>query len=89
MASYQEQRCRLDPGDLLVLYSDGVTEASNAEQEEFGDERFAKMVAELRGEPAQAAIAKVNQAITDFVAGASQSDDITLVVARRTPGRFP
>ena len=49
MAAYQESQASLDPGDVLVLFSDGVTEASDPNGQEFGEGRLADLVASLRG----------------------------------------
>jgi serine phosphatase RsbU (regulator of sigma subunit)/pSer/pThr/pTyr-binding forkhead associated (FHA) protein len=83
VAPYSEQRARLGPGDLLVLYSDGVTEANNPDFDEFGEERFVKVLSENRARPACDIVAAVTAALKEFTAGAPQADDITLVVARR------
>jgi sigma-B regulation protein RsbU (phosphoserine phosphatase) len=83
MAPYGEQRAHLDPGDMLVLYSDGVTEANNAALEEFGEERFIEVLRRSRGEPAAAVVGAVIQALGEFAQGAPQADDITIVVAKR------
>jgi len=83
IAPYSEQRERLGPGDLLVLYSDGVTEATNANFDEFGEERFIEVLKQHRHEPAAAIVAAVTNALGEFAAGAPQADDITLVVAKR------
>jgi sigma-B regulation protein RsbU (phosphoserine phosphatase) len=83
-APYSEQRERLDPGDLLVLYSDGVTEANNPDFDEFGEERFVRVLTENRARPASQIVEAVTTALKEFTAGAPQTDDITLVVARRT-----
>jgi sigma-B regulation protein RsbU (phosphoserine phosphatase) len=84
MANYAEYRAKLEPGDLLAIYSDGVTEATNAKDEEFGDERFAEALKANRQASAAEIVAAVNQALTEFAAGSPQADDITLMVARRT-----
>jgi sigma-B regulation protein RsbU (phosphoserine phosphatase) len=80
---YAEYRTHLDEGDTLVIYSDGVTEAANPEGEEFDTERLGAAVQRSRTEPAGAIVEAVNRAVADFTAGAPQSDDITLIVARR------
>jgi sigma-B regulation protein RsbU (phosphoserine phosphatase) len=80
---YREFRAGLEPGDSLVVYSDGVTEAVNPEGEEFEIERLATTVLNHRTESAQAIVDEVNSAVTEYTAGAPQSDDITLIVARR------
>ncbi|HSM78299.1 MAG TPA: SpoIIE family protein phosphatase [Bryobacteraceae bacterium] len=84
-ATYEQSTRRVEPGDTLVLYSDGVTEARqpNAD-EEFGEERLASIVAELRGQPAASIVAGVIQRLTAWMDGVPAADDVTLVVARRT-----
>jgi serine phosphatase RsbU (regulator of sigma subunit) len=83
VAPYRQERAHLGRGDMLVLYSDGVTEANNAEYDEFGEERFIEVLKLYRNEPATAIVDAVTKALTDFAAGAPQADDITLVVAKR------
>jgi sigma-B regulation protein RsbU (phosphoserine phosphatase) len=83
MAPYAEQRINLSRGDLLVLYSDGVTEANNADYDEFGEERFIEVLRRNRLQPAEAIAEAVTNALTAFAAGAPPADDITLVVAKR------
>jgi serine phosphatase RsbU (regulator of sigma subunit) len=84
IAEYEQDTCKLDPGDVVVLFSDGVTEATRPDSdEEFGEERLAKAVAELRGQSAQAIIEAINQRVYEFTNGAPPADDITLVVAKR------
>jgi serine phosphatase RsbU (regulator of sigma subunit) len=83
MAPYAEQRINLAPGDLLVLYSDGVTEANNANYDEFGEERFIEVLGRNRLQPAEAIAEAVTNALNAFAAGAPPADDITLVVAKR------
>jgi len=85
IANYSEYRGKLEPGDLLAIYSDGVTEATNGKEEEFGDERFAELLKAKRSASAADVVKAVNQALTDFAAGSPPADDITLVVARRLP----
>ena len=82
-APYGEQRTRLDHGDMLVLYSDGVTEANNAANDEYGEERFIDVLKEHRNRPAAEIVDAVIKAVAEFAAGAPQADDITLVVAKR------
>jgi serine phosphatase RsbU (regulator of sigma subunit) len=81
---YQEQRAKLEPGDLLVIYSDGVTEAANAESEEFGVERLVRTVWAYRDRSAGEIVEAVNRALAEYTGAAPQSDDITMIVARRT-----
>ena len=83
IATYSEMKAQLDHGDMLVLYSDGVTEACNVEFDEFGEDRFMAVLAEHRHEPANVILQAVMKALNEFAAGAPQADDITLVVAKR------
>lgn len=83
IAPYSEERAALAKGDLLVIYSDGVTEATNPAEEEFGEQELIEVVRKHRGEPAEAIVKAVMEAVTQFSAGAPQADDITLIVARR------
>lgn len=80
---YQEHRIRLEVGDTLVIYSDGVTEAANMAQDEFEVERLAQCVVENRERSAAKIVEAVNKAVAEYTSVAPQSDDITLVVARR------
>jgi sigma-B regulation protein RsbU (phosphoserine phosphatase) len=82
-APYSEQCMRLDAGDMLVLYSDGVTEATNPNYEEFGEEGFSEVLRANRNASAAKIVEAVMKALTDFAAGAPQADDITLVVAKK------
>jgi phosphoserine phosphatase RsbU/P len=71
------------PGDILVLFSDGVTEAPNPADEDFGDDRVADLVASMRHRPAVEIVEAIEKAVSDFTRGAPAADDITVVVARR------
>ena len=83
MAQYQESEITLDPGDILVLFSDGVTEAADPEDREFGEDRLAKMVASLRDRPAAEIVQEIHRGVHAFTQGAPAADDITVVIARR------
>ena len=83
LAPYSEQCEHLDRGDMLVLYSDGVTEANNPDYDEYGEERLIEVLKQHRTEPAAAIVDAVTRSLAEFTAGAPQADDITLAVARR------
>jgi serine phosphatase RsbU (regulator of sigma subunit) len=72
---------RLCPGDLLVIYSDGVSEAPNAQGEEYGQARLANRMQENREAPVSELLAAIQASVQEF-SGATQADDITLIVAR-------
>lgn len=78
-----EQRCTLSHGDVLVLYTDGVTEAINDHQEQFGVARLQDVVRCHRHLPAQGIAAQVMQAVTEFAGAEPAFDDATLVIAKR------
>ncbi|MDO9326293.1 MAG: SpoIIE family protein phosphatase [Methanoregula sp.] len=72
----------LAPGDLIVMYTDGVTEAFNIQNKEFGEERLADYVQNHRDDPVQKILDGLIEEIRMFSGSAPQSDDITLVVMR-------
>jgi serine phosphatase RsbU (regulator of sigma subunit) len=82
---YEASEVHIGPGDIVVLYSDGVPDAQNGREEEFGDARLREVVCAAAAEPAAAIVARVFAAIDDFVGSAPQFDDITLMVLKRLP----
>jgi sigma-B regulation protein RsbU (phosphoserine phosphatase) len=82
-AAYEEGRVDLAPGDLLMLYSDGVTEASDLHEEEFGMERVIDALKSRRECSAAELADHMVKAIDAFVGAAPQHDDITLMVMKR------
>jgi len=84
-AEFQEASCRFEPGDVLVVYSDGVTEAMNAWGDEFGEAGLKAVVQETRGRTAEAILDAIVQAVLDFSSDSLQLDDITLIVLKRNP----
>jgi predicted ester cyclase len=79
-ATFEEEVVQLDPGDVLVVFSDGVTEALNARDEEFGDERLLACVRANRGLTPSALLERLLEVLRDFTQGAAQNDDRTLLV---------
>jgi serine phosphatase RsbU (regulator of sigma subunit) len=73
------------PGDLLVVYTDGVTEAMDARHELFGMERLRAAVAATAGATAQQVVDSIVQAVRSFTGEIPYSDDMTVLVARRKP----
>jgi len=82
-AVFEQRTLRLAPGDFVVLYTDGVTDAVNANAEEFGMRRLQQVVFDHRRDSAEAIVAAVNQALAGFIGPAAPFDDVTLVVAKR------
>jgi sigma-B regulation protein RsbU (phosphoserine phosphatase) len=81
--AWEEVSFTMSDGDVLVLYSDGVSEAQTVTYDEFEPERLASIVERERDQPAAAIIASIVAAIDEFVQGAPQFDDITLMVIKR------
>lgn len=82
--TYEQRTCRMEPGDMIVIFSDGVTEAVNPRGDEFGEQRLIDVLLRNRNQPADEVSKAINRALHEFVAGARATDDVTLVVARRT-----
>jgi sigma-B regulation protein RsbU (phosphoserine phosphatase) len=80
---YDETEVVIAPGDCLVLCSDGVIDAQNLAEEEFGETRLAQAIADVRDRPAAEIVSHVIAAVDAFAASAPQFDDITLLVVRR------
>jgi serine phosphatase RsbU (regulator of sigma subunit) len=74
----------LRTGDLLAVYTDGITESFNAAEEDFGEQRLVDALRRYRGLPAKEIIASVVEEVLKFSAG-EQRDDITLTVAKSRP----
>jgi sigma-B regulation protein RsbU (phosphoserine phosphatase) len=81
---YEQRTAHLYCGDFVVLYTDGMIEATNQEGEEFGLARFQDIILEKRHRPATEIVAALKQALREFVGpSAARFDDITIVVIRR------
>jgi len=72
----------LSPGDVLVLYTDGVTEAMNAAREEFGENRLAELMRRKANLPAKDLLKELRLALREFTGEQSFKDDLTLVVGK-------
>ncbi|HVF56668.1 MAG TPA: SpoIIE family protein phosphatase [Pyrinomonadaceae bacterium] len=82
-AAFREGRTHLQPGDALVVYSDGVTETQNPEGEEFGPNRLQDVVWKNLDASAAGIRDKIEAALTKFAQGTPAVDDITLVIVKR------
>jgi phosphoserine phosphatase RsbU/P len=85
LAQYTSEQILLHDGDVLVAYTDGVVEASNPQEEEFGLERLRDIVRSSLSLSAAEICARITERLQDFVAGSPQRDDITLVVMKVKP----
>lgn len=79
---YRQQELQLEPGDVIFLYTDGVTEATNADKELYGEDRLLAAVNSRTFESAQEMCAFVKQDVDAFVGEADQFDDITMLALR-------
>src|SRR5687767_14909383 len=82
-AEYREGRTQLQPGDVLVIYSDGVTEAVSPSGEEFGPTRLYEVVSRNVDASAAGIRDRIESSLTKFAQGTSAADDITLVIVKR------
>lgn len=87
-ARYEPAARDLCPGDMLILYTDGITEAENGAQEQFGEVRLLEVVDGQGDTCAAAMVERVCAAVQEFVAGAEPSDDLTILAVRYL-GRSP
>ena len=77
---YESHHLVLQPGEMIFLYTDGVTEAMNKEQDFYTEERLQKVLDSMRGEASvKEILTEVRRDITAFANGAEQSDDITML----------
>jgi sigma-B regulation protein RsbU (phosphoserine phosphatase) len=80
--SFDAAEVYLQPGDTLILFTDGVVEAFNSANEEFSDPRWVKLVRTLPAMPAKMTLEFLMKQVDDFVGATRQSDDITCLVLR-------
>lgn len=82
-APYKVGKDGLERGDLLCIFSDGITECEAPSREEFGPERLAELLKEASGRPLPEIVRTIDKAVVDFAAGGPQGDDQTVVLVRR------
>jgi sigma-B regulation protein RsbU (phosphoserine phosphatase) len=85
---YQQGSFALKPGDLAVLFTDGVSESMNSRNEEWSEDRLIEFAKTCHGVPAFEAMTRILAAAEAFAAGAPQHDDMTLVVLRVVTSHF-
>ncbi|MGA2371233.1 MAG: SpoIIE family protein phosphatase [Candidatus Korobacteraceae bacterium] len=84
-ASYQQESLAITPGDVLIAFTDGISEAMNAAEDEWGEDRLIQTVKSCMGLPPAEIITCIMRAADTFVAGAKQNDDMTLIVLCAQP----
>jgi phosphoserine phosphatase RsbU/P len=82
-ASYQSNTLELYKGDILVVYSDGLTEAENRQEEVFGEEELRRIIRRAAPQGSHALEQRLLKAIEEFTEGMPQMDDITFVVVEK------
>jgi sigma-B regulation protein RsbU (phosphoserine phosphatase) len=83
-ACFQSRQFHLDGGDLLIVYSDGLTDAENPQEEMFGEERLLEIIQREAPAGSRAVEQTILKGIADFTQGMPQTDDITLVVVEKS-----
>jgi sigma-B regulation protein RsbU (phosphoserine phosphatase) len=83
-AEFGEKTLSLHEGDLLVMYTDGVTEAVNKQNDEFGSEGLAAIIKRLHQSPPKEVVRGIREGLEDFSGGQPLADDTTVVVCRIT-----
>lgn len=81
-ASYASATVPVEAGDVLVVFSDGVTEAVNAAGDEWGDARLAQCLDAVRTEPVSEILTAVERAVRRFCGSEPTRDDVTVMVVR-------
>jgi sigma-B regulation protein RsbU (phosphoserine phosphatase) len=81
--AFEERSCIVEPGDAVIFFTDGITEARNPGGEFFDDERLEAVIGSRRWSSAEELVAAIVAAVDEFSAGAPQADDFTVVVVRR------
>ncbi len=82
-AKYEEQKIALEPGDILVAYTDGMVEPENVYGEMFGEERLRELVLRHAGEDSNEIIARAMEAVVQWTGSGELQDDMTMLIARR------
>jgi serine phosphatase RsbU (regulator of sigma subunit) len=83
---YEVGETVLLPGERLVLFTDGVTEAADESDEQWGEERLIELLRSVPREPCAGVVARIVVEVRRFEGARGASDDVTLIVARRAPG---
>ena len=81
-AQFSNTVVALDPGDILTLFTDGVTEQENEAGDEFSISRLEEVVSGKQTEPAAALVADITEAVSTFAGAKPQADDLTVVVVK-------
>jgi sigma-B regulation protein RsbU (phosphoserine phosphatase) len=81
-AEFAEKTIELQKDDLLVLYTDGITETVNLENQEFGRERLIKLIQQVNNAPVKQVVQEIRQGLEEFSKGKPLADDTTIVICK-------
>ena len=84
MSVYQEKTILLEPDDVIIIYTDGITEAFNTKGDMFEEARLIEAVQEVCAQGTHQIIENVKRHINEFIGSAKQSDDMAMIVAKVT-----
>ncbi len=82
VVTYEHEVISLQPGDIVVMFTDGISEAMNSQNEEFGEEELEKILRTHAPEPAKSILDRVIQSVQEYADPTNQSDDITALVLK-------
>ncbi|HVT05040.1 MAG TPA: SpoIIE family protein phosphatase [Thermoanaerobaculia bacterium] len=83
-STYHDQKVKLEPGDSLILFTDGIVEAENSDQVELGISPVLEIIAPLHRSPPMALLERIEQRVREHAGGAPAGDDITLLALTRS-----
>lgn len=81
--SYEQQQVAMERGDLLAVFTDGITEAENASGEQFGEGRLEELLVRHAGEPLDEIVRIVTESVRGWAHDPENQDDTTVLLARR------
>jgi sigma-B regulation protein RsbU (phosphoserine phosphatase) len=82
-ARFTQGECLLQDGDAIVIYSDGVTEARNNQEEMYEEERLSELLQNVSGLEASTIMDRILKSVDGFASGVEQADDISVIVIKR------
>jgi sigma-B regulation protein RsbU (phosphoserine phosphatase) len=87
--SYETKSIRIEPDEILCLYTDGIVEGRNPENEEYGTDRLCRQLCACSGLPAQDVLNKINEGVRSFSASDELGDDMTLIIVKKKAAGAP
>jgi sigma-B regulation protein RsbU (phosphoserine phosphatase) len=82
-ADYEQVTIKVMPGDFVVFYTDGITDATNADHESYGVDRLQEAIADTRVGSAKQILTSIEKSVQEFMGNTAPYDDITLLIAKR------